>query len=102
MKYIISESKLQNFIIHYIDTILKPNNVYEMGDFILVDSPWEFGIERDVIMEYDPWDGRLWVSKEFCHKIYHLFDVLPEEALKLLKDRFEKVLGVKVGYVESK
>ena len=105
MKYIISESKLQEFISNYIDKLFVPENVSKSGGgFIIIWDPWEpdFGgeDERDEFMEFDYSDGRLWVKKDVLRKLEDLFNLSWSDSIDIIKERFEDFFGVEVKYVD--
>ena len=99
MKYIISESRLREFISNYIDKLFVPENVYRtgnLGDFIIIWNPWEpdFGgeSEPDAFMEFDHTDGRLWVHTDILKKLESLFNLSWNDSTDIIKERFENFL----------
>jgi hypothetical protein len=103
MKFVISESRLLEFIGNYIDSLFVKDNLSRHGDFILVWDPWETMVgedEREAVMEYDFTDGRLWIKQDVLNKFDQLFNIGWNDSSDMIKDKFEEKFGVNVKYYD--
>ena len=101
MKYVITESRLNDFIIQYLDSWLSTKYLNGFDAYISITSRDEMDdIEDEVYMEYDYEDGRLYVNKHFRKKFMDLFNKSSEESNSFFKDWFEYKIGEKVEYVD--
>ena len=103
MKYIISESRLIEFMNDYLDSLLEEKIVSRMNPYIVISDNLESDNEewRD-IMEFDRNDGRLWVHHEFLKQFDDLFGRGPQESMNIITNWFEHHFDVKSKYQESK
>ena len=101
MKYVITESRLNDFIIQYLNSWSENRYIDGFDTFITITSRDETDdIEDAVDMEYDYDDGRLYVKKDFRNHFMDLFNKSLEESNSLFKDWFEYKFGEKVEYVD--
>jgi hypothetical protein len=101
MKYFITESRLNDFIIQYLNSWSENRYINGFDTFITITSRDETDdIEDAVDMEYDYDDGRLYVNKDFRNHFMDLFNKSLEESNSLFKDWFEYKFGEKVEYVD--
>jgi hypothetical protein len=101
MKYFITESRLNDFIIQYLNSWSENRYINGFDTFITITSRDETDdIEDEVDMEYDYDDGRLYVNKDFRNHFMDLFNKSLEESNSLFKDWFEYKFGEKVEYVD--
>jgi len=101
MKYVITESRLNDFIIQYLNSWSENRYINGFDTFITITSRDETDdIEDAVDMEYDYDDGRLYVNKDFRNHFMDLFNKSLEESNSLFKDWFEYKFGEKVEYVD--
>lgn len=103
MKYTISQQRLNDFKISYLDNISQ--NPAMLDNFIVISRQDEGeDIEQDVIMEYDYEDGRLYVENSFFRRYHDMF--FPNEnywdVANFILTWFEKKFGVDVEYVDYK
>ena len=102
---VVSESKIDEFRTKALDDLLVGMNPYLHPDFIIIPTTTIEGVEVDndgVFMEYDPWDGRLFVRKDLFKHFYDMYgfeDV--DEAKKFISDWFSKKFNVEVKYVKA-
>lgn len=103
MRYIISESRLHEFINQYLETFLESRAVSQFDSFIVVSE--KISPEDDEwvdYMEYDSSDGRLWINQSFLKGFVDLFAFTDgESAQEFIKTWFEKKFGVKIKYCQS-
>lgn len=103
MRYIISESRLHEFINEYLETFIESRAVSKFDSFILISE--KISPEDDEwvdYMEYDYSDGRLWINQSFLKGFVDLFAFKDgESAQKFIKKWFEKKFGVKIKYCQS-
>ena len=101
MKYVITESRLNDFIIQYLNSWSENRYINGFDTFITITSRDETDdIEDEVDMEYDYDDGRSYVNKDFRNHFMDLFNKSLEESNSLFKDWFEYKFGEKVEYVD--
>lgn len=102
MKYIITENRLYDFMINYLNTLLESKNVSYIDSFIVVSDKITVDEEewRD-IMEFDKSDGRLWLSTTFVRNFEDLFGRGRDESIRIITEWFENKFGIKTDYVES-
>jgi len=98
MKYIITESRLNEFMNDYMNSWVSTENVWNYDNFILIDSKLDDG-EDETVLEYDHEDGRLWVMEYIKNYIMDLFNKTRNEVDKFLKHWFENEFNVNVSYV---
>ena len=103
MRYIISESRLYDFITSYLDSLIEEKIVSRMNPYIVISDNVESDSEewRD-IMEFDRNDGRLWVHHDFLRQFDDLFGRGPQESMNIITNWFENHFDVKSKYQESK
>ena len=99
MKYIITESKIDMLMTHYLDSWVSSRRLVKFDRFIVLENPnGEEGNEID--MEYDGDDGRLWFRREFRYLLTDLFGMSQVEIMTSVGKYFENKFGVKVNKVE--
>jgi hypothetical protein len=99
MKYIITESKIDMLMTHYLNSWVDSRKIIEFDRFIVLENPYgEEGNEID--MEYDGDDGRLWFRREFRYLLTDLFGRSQVETMTFVGKYFEYKFGVKVNKVE--
>lgn len=103
MKYIILESQLDNVLNKlkkHLFTILNSFGSYRSDNFIII---WRLTDDDDdevsQIMEYDYWDGRLWILTEYLKNLKQSFPFDEKELKSIIKEWFEMKYNVKVKYV---
>lgn len=101
MKYIISENRLNQFILDYLNDLIGRKVVNRLYPYIVVSHQIGDGEDDwEDIMEFDHTDGRLWVNRHFQKNMTDMF-ALSEEKMKLLmKLWFENKFNVKIEFVE--
>jgi hypothetical protein len=101
MKYIITESKLEMLITHYLNSWVESTNILNYRDFILIQK--KAGFDEDEWkdwMEYDFTDGRLWINDDFKRFLSDLFAKSVLDIIPFLTEWFENKFNVKVEYTE--
>lgn len=101
MKYIITESRLHNFMSEYLDSMLKEKIVSNSNPFIVISD--NIRNEDDTwfdIMEYDHTDGRLWISDKFKKFMSDLFAMSVLDIIPFMTKWFENRFNVQVEYTE--
>ena len=100
MKIIISESKLNVIIFDYLDTLLLSKGHSRVDSFIIIHDNYG-DTEFYQQMEYDFFDGRLWVSEKFLKTFMDLFGTDKDMSLSLIGRWFEKKFLVDIKYYDS-
>ena len=101
MKYIITESRLHDFMTNYLNNMVSNNHEIFMDSFIVISPRVDEGHEWVDFMEYDYSDGRLWIERDFLSNFGDLFALDKEGSLDFIKKWFEDKFGVDIKYVES-
>ena len=101
MKYIITESRLDEFLTNYLDSWVGGMVVTKSSPFIIIsrkisgdEDDWEDSMEHDYI------DGRLWVNRNLQRNLMDLSNKNEDELKEFLKKWFENKYDVDVEYVE--
>ena len=102
MKYIITENRLNQFIIDYLDDLIGTKVVNRLHPYIVVSQQIGDGEDDwEDIMEFDHTDGRLWVNRNFMKKLTDIFGLSSGRMKVLLKQLFQDKFNVKIEFVES-
>lgn len=100
MKYIITESKLDEIRTNYLNDRTGSSSTFD--NFIIINHPGEpDDIEDSVIMEYDYEDGRLYINSNFGYGFSDLFFNNDEEAYEFMSEWFENKFDVFVEYTST-
>jgi hypothetical protein len=101
MKYIISESRLNQFLLDYLEGTIERKVVNHTHPYIIVSHQIGDGEDDwEDIMEFDHMDGRLWVNRNFQKRLTDTFGLSVGRTKVLLKQWFENKFNVKVEFVE--
>jgi hypothetical protein len=101
MKYVISENRLNQFIIDYLNDIIERKVVNRLHPYIVISQ--RIGDDEDDwedIIEFDHTDGRLWVNRNLQKMLTDMFALSQERMKVLLKQWFENKFNVKIEFVE--
>lgn len=90
MKYIISESRLDDIMKKYLDSFLLDKNVIDNQAGIAV-----YDDEEDYL-QYFPRKRELFILGEFLDEFETMFGLTRNEAIKFIKEWFENEFHVKV------
>ena len=102
MKYIITENRLNQFILDYLEDLVGRKVVNRLHPYIVVSQ--QIGADEDDwedIMEFDHTDGRLWVNRNFMKKLTDIFGLSTGRMKVLIKQFFQDKFNVKIEFVES-
>jgi hypothetical protein len=94
MKYIISESRLDNIMKKYLDSSLLDKNIIDNRRGIFV-----FSDEEDYL-QYFPRKKELFISDSFLEEFEFMFGLTRKESFRFIVDWFENEFHVKVRMVE--
>jgi len=101
MKYIITESRLNQFILDYLEDLVGRKVVNRLHPYIVVSQ--QIGDDEDDwedIMEFDHRDRRLWINRTFLKKLTDMFALSEGRIKVLIKQWFQNKFDVKVKFVE--
>jgi hypothetical protein len=102
MKYIITENRLDDFMMSYLDTLLESKHVSYLDSFIVIsDKVFADEEEWKDIMEFDKTDGRLWLSEKFVRNFDDLFGRGRDESIRIITKWFENKFNVESDYQET-
>jgi hypothetical protein len=101
MKIIISENKLRELQLQYLNGFL--GNISDFDNFIIIYYPNydEDDFENDVLMEYDYDDGRLYIDKTFLNNFAKIYFPNDDDAQPFIKHWFENEFGVDIEFMDS-
>jgi len=102
MKIIITESKLRELQLQYLNGFL--GNISDFDNFIIIYYPNygdEDDFESDVLMEYDYDDGRLYIDKTFLNNFAKIYFPNDDDAGPFIKNWFENEFGVDIDFMDS-
>ena len=102
MKVIITENKLRDIQLNYLNT-MKNEYTYEVDGFLILyypDNEDDYDLS-EVMMEYDFEDFRLYIDSKFVKDFGLTYFPNEDDAQPFIRDWFEEEFGVKVKYVES-
>lgn len=98
MRYIISESRLNNFIFQYLDNWEETKVSYRNYPWIIIEEPDDDYAEQ--YMELDRTDGRLWINKLIRKDLMNLFNKSEEEINAIVGNWFSDRFEEEVKFVE--
>jgi len=101
MKIIISENKLRELQLQYLNGFL--GHISNFDNFIVIYYP-NYGdddFESDVLMEYDYEDGRLYIDKTFYTNFAKIYFPNDDDAQPFIKHWFENEFGVDIDFMDS-
>ena len=106
MKFIISENKLKDikkklyqYKMHYLDSYTKGSAVRKFDTFIVIEDPQDYEDFEEPHMEYDSYDGRLFVNKKLRNEFTSMFGDDREESDEFFKHWFEIKFPVDVKFL---
>jgi hypothetical protein len=99
MKYIITESKIDMLMTHYLNSWVDSKRLIEFDRFIVLEN-FNGEENNEVEMEYDGEDGRLWFLKGLRNLLMDLFGKSYDETNVFVGKFFEYKFGVEVNKVE--
>ena len=98
MKYIITESRLHDIMTDYLNSFTEKSKIYHVDSFIIVTRNRDNDLD-DTEIEYDHFDGRLFIDKSFLNSFNNYFARDPEYSKSFISKWFEKKFGVEVKVV---
>ena len=101
MKIIITENKLRELQLQYLNRFL--GRISNFDNFIVIYYP-NYGdddFESDVLMEYDYDDGRLYINKTFLNNFAKFYFPNDDDAQPFIKHWFENEFGVEIKYIQT-
>ena len=99
MKYIITESKLDEIRTNYLNDRTGSTSTFD--NFIIMYYPDDEDGDGTIMMEYDHEDGRLYVDNGFGSSFSDLFFQNDEDAYKFMSEWFENKFDVVVEYTST-
>jgi hypothetical protein len=106
MKVIITENKLRDIQLNYLNTMRYDYAFYQsryLGNIIMLNFPDDrYNYEMsEIMMEYDFEDFRLYIDSNFVKDFGFTYFPNQDDVQPFIRDWFEEKFGVKVKYVES-
>lgn len=101
MRFIISENKLENLKINFLNSYVKDKDVRTFDSFILIQNNDTDDYENeDPHFEYDYSDGRLYVGQNVRNNFSNIFGYDKKHANQFFKNWFEDKFKVEVAFVD--
>lgn len=84
-----------------LDNLKDETRLSRIGTFIIIyrESDDILNDYKEVIIEYDFSDGRLYVNEEIFNDLMYWFPIDPEDAKKFIIDWFEKTYDVDIAFI---
>lgn len=102
MKLIITENKLRDLQINYLNTVLYHYSEFDNFKILYYPNSYnEDGSDGEVMMEYDYEDGRLYIDQSFLNNFANTYFANEDDAPIVIGKWFEDKFGDKVEYIES-
>lgn len=101
MKFIITEHKLDKIIFNYITSIIKNNSDVQRSEVDTFIVYYDKNDEDTVLIEFDDFDGRLYIEKNLISIISDTFNISSETAMIKICDFFEYYEGIKPDFLEG-
>jgi hypothetical protein len=97
MKLIITENRINNLMIKYLESLINEKSILHMYPYIIIydNSDRENPIE---LMNFDRTNGRMWIRPKFINLFDTLFGRGHLETIDFFKNWFENEFGVKSMY----
>jgi hypothetical protein len=104
MKVNVTKPQLDVMMKKYLDDFLSDHDMFNMDTFIIIrDDLGEYGeYDDEVIIEFDSYDGRLYIRYDLLDNMTNWFPVSRGRAADFIKDWFEGVANVHVDYIDAK
>lgn len=99
MRILINENKLEKVIINFLDGYVKERDVHRFDSFIVIYTDTlesEMG-DPETLMEYDYYDGRLYIHENMINILHNLFGMSKDEVYKVTDKWFEDKFEVEVN-----
>ena len=99
MKFIITEHRLDKLIYSFIDEHVKDMFNRRLPDSFIVYSE---NTDNDYVkLEYDDFDGRLYIDGDFIGLISNMFGLHPTESMVKIHDWLEDYEGIRAKFLEG-
>ena len=100
---LIFESELDNFVVNYLNGSMDKYSVGKWDSFIVIQKAEvdDDDIEDSIVLEFDSFDDRLYISKEYIRDFLTWFPIDVEKCKKMIKDWFEERFEVKIKKVDT-
>ena len=101
MKIIITENKLRDLQLQYLNRSIGSTSDYDNFIIIYYPNGHDDDYDSEIMMEYDSDDGRLYIHKSFLTNFSNFYFTNDDDAGPFIKDWFEHQYGVKIDYIQS-
>jgi hypothetical protein len=101
MKYVLTESRLNEFVVNYLNTFVDNKAISHHRDFIIIQEKSYEEDSWEDYMEYDYSDGRLWVNKKILKLFSDLFNLGVEKTFDYIEKWFESKFNVEINYLDT-
>lgn len=85
----------------YLNNWLSTQHYEDFGEFIIISNNYYDLEDREIEMEYDFSDGRLYIEPSFSKRIMHTFSRNTEQFNSFIKKWFEEQFGVEVKFLDN-
>jgi hypothetical protein len=101
MKIIITENKLRDLQLQYLNRSIGSTSDYDNFIIIYYPNGHDDDYDSEIMMEYDSEDGRLYIDKSFLDNFAKVYVPKEEDAPFIIKDWFDNYFGVDIKYIQT-
>ena len=102
MKYVISESRLYQFVNDYLNSFSEVKATTYLDSYIVISEPAQDESQTwEDYIEYDYSDGRLWINRDFLTNISDLSFNDKEKTMRFIAKWFDDKFDVKTKSIQS-
>jgi len=101
MKIIITENKLRDLQLQYLNSSIGSTSDYDNFIIIYYPTGHDDDYDSEIMMEYDSEDGRLYIDKSFLNNFAKVYFPNEDDAGPFIKNWFEHQYGVEIKYIQS-
>ena len=101
MTIIITENKLRDLQLQYLNRSIGSASDYDNFIIIYYPNGHDDDYDSEIMMEYDSDDGRLYIDKSFLDNFAKVYFPNEDEAPFIIQDWFENYFGVHIKYIQT-
>jgi len=101
MKIIITENKLRDLQLQYLNRSIGSKSDYDNFIIIYYPNGHDDDYDSEIMMEYDSDDGRLYIDNSFLNNFAKVYFPNDDDAGPFIKNWFEHQFGVDINYLQS-
>jgi len=106
IKYILEEEtrdqQIYSYMESYVTDILKDSDKRYLDGYIIIWDDTSVDVLHDgTLIEYDSYDGRLWISKKMQTRFLSFIPIDKNKLKEIIKTCFEKIFKVEVKFLRT-